>query len=269
MKNLRHLSSVILLYLLGSALLESCTSESGPDPVDCNTNPVAIQSISSSEATCGLSDGSLVITADGGTGEFMYSINGTDFQPSNSFQNLDAGNYTVTVMDNNECSASGSAIIESSSGLMITTELTSESGCDSSNGALLVDVTGGTGPYQYKLNDEPFQDNADFSGLEAGTYDVMARDVNGCEISSTVEVTRGTSLEDEVMPILMANCAISGCHDGNNNLADWSDIGSVLANASNIKTRTGNGTMPPGDDTLTNEEILAIACWVDDGAPNN
>jgi hypothetical protein len=199
----------------------------------------------------------------------MYSIDGINFQSSNTFQNLSAGNYRVTVEDINQCSASQSAIIESSSGLMITTEVTSEAGCDSNNGSLSVEVSGGTAPYEYKLNERPFQDNADFFGLEPGTQNLTVRDANGCLITATTEVTTGINLEDDVMPILTANCVESGCHDGNNNLPDWSDMEEVLANADNIKTRTGNETMPPGDRSITMEEIQTIACWVDDGARNN
>ena len=269
MNNLKQHYYSLSLLSLGIIFLGSCISESGPDPLDCNSNPVTIQSISTTEATCGIDDGTLSITANGGSGNFMYSINGTDFQASNTFQNLSAGNYTVMVMDNNDCSTSQSAIIESSSGLMITTEITSDAGCDASNGAFSVDVSGGLAPYQYKLDDGSFQNNADFSGLEAGTYELQAQDANGCIISSTVEVLNGTSLEDDVMPILTANCTDSGCHDGNNSLPDWSDKEEVLANANNIKTQTGNGSMPPGDRSITNEEILTIACWVDDGAKNN
>jgi hypothetical protein len=70
---------------LGSACWR-CSSESAPDPVDCNANPVMIESVSSMEATCGLDDGSLTISASGGSGDYMYSIDGSDFQPSATFR---------------------------------------------------------------------------------------------------------------------------------------------------------------------------------------
>ncbi|MBS0000832.1 MAG: hypothetical protein KFF73_17755 [Cyclobacteriaceae bacterium] len=259
----------LFLVCLGSILLEGCSSESEPDPVNCNANPVSIVSVSSMEATCGVDDGSLTISASGGSGDYTYSINGTDFQSSATFQNLGAGNYTVTARDVNECSASGSAIIESTSGITLTAEVTSVAGCDSNNGELSVDVSGGEAPYQYKLDDGSFQDNAVFSGLEAGSYTVFARDVNGCLVTSPVEVKHGTSLEDEVMTIITANCAISGCHDGNSGIPDWSNMNNVIANATNIKNLTGNGTMPPEGRSITDEEISTIACWVDDGAADN
>jgi hypothetical protein len=221
------------------------------------------------EATCGLEDGSLTISAAGGSGGYMYSLNGGDFQSSASFQDMGAGNYTVMVLDAKECSATGSAIIESASGLMLTVSIEMDAGCESANGQISVDVSGGTGPYEYRLDEGSFQEEALFSGLDAGSHTVMVQDVNGCLISSPVEVMNGTSLEDDVIPIITSNCAVSGCHDGNSGIPDWSDKDNVIENAANIKNLTGNGTMPPGGRSITEEEISTIACWVDDGAADN
>ena len=47
----------------------------------------------------GASDGQLEITAEGGDGSYTYSINGVDYQASNTFSGLSAGDYTVYVKD--------------------------------------------------------------------------------------------------------------------------------------------------------------------------
>jgi len=47
----------------------------------------------------GASDGQLEITAEGGDANYTYSINGTDYQVSNTFSGLSAGDYTVYVRD--------------------------------------------------------------------------------------------------------------------------------------------------------------------------
>ena len=266
-KNLNHYAH--FLSMLAMVLFVRCSSENAPDPVDCNTNPVMIESVSSTEATCGLDDGGLTISASGGSGDYMYSVNGDDFQSSAIFSDLGAGNYTVTVMDMNECSASGSAIVESAAGLMLTTMVDMVAGCETANGEVSVEVSGGDGPYQYRLDNGSFQDDPVFGGLEAGTHTIMVQDINGCLVSSEVEVDHGTSLEDEVMPIITANCAVSGCHDGNSGIPDWGVKANVIANASNIRNLTGNGTMPPAGRSITDEEIATIACWVNDGAADN
>jgi len=76
----------------------------------------------------------------------------------------------------------------------------------------------------------------------------------------------------DIQPIIVANCALSGCHDGSNpSLPDWTVFSNVQSKAQLIKFRTGNRTMPPSNAgvQLTSDEIDAISCWVDDGALNN
>ena len=80
-----------------------------------------------------------------------------------------------------------------------------------------------------------------------------------------------TTYSQVIQPIIAANCALSGCHDGGNTLPNWTIFDNVQANAQLIKTRTSNRTMPPSNASvnLTAQEIDDIACWVDSGAQNN
>lgn len=49
-------------------------------------------------------NGIITVAASGGAGEgYSYSINGSDFQNSNVFEELIAGTYTITVKDGNGC----------------------------------------------------------------------------------------------------------------------------------------------------------------------
>ena len=54
--------------------------------------------------SCSANDGSISVFASGGTPPYQYTINGgITWQNSNTFNNLNAGNYYVTVQDNNGC----------------------------------------------------------------------------------------------------------------------------------------------------------------------
>lgn len=46
---------------------------------------------------------SMTITASGGTSPYLFSLNGSAFQSSNTFSNLVAGNYQINLKDNNGC----------------------------------------------------------------------------------------------------------------------------------------------------------------------
>lgn len=69
------------------------------------TNPPAI-SLSATKTDCSsgtANDGTITVTASGGTGTLEYSIDGTNYQSSNVFTGLAPGNYTVYVRDANGC----------------------------------------------------------------------------------------------------------------------------------------------------------------------
>ena len=53
----------------------------------------------------GLSDGDILLSANGGAAGFTYSIDGNNFQTSGSFNGLSAGNFTVVYKDTNGCTA--------------------------------------------------------------------------------------------------------------------------------------------------------------------
>lgn len=254
------------IYMV-SFILYTCTSDKGPAPQDCNSNPVTIQSINSTQATCGHLDGSLKVTASGGDGNYQYSIDGVKFQPENSFNSLAAGNYSVSVKDGNNCMITGTTSVENNAGLVLSTQSTN-AGCGISGGSVTITVTGGKQPYQYGIVGQVAQNGNIISDLSGGKYSVFAEDADGCQVVETVKVMNGTSLNDDVMPILQTSCTLSGCHDGKSGLPDWNDKETVIANASLIKQKTQDGTMPKGG-TLPAKDIQIIACWVDDGAKNN
>jgi gliding motility-associated-like protein len=62
-------------------------------------------------ASCsGNPDGQLTVSSSGGNNPYSYSIDGINFQSSNIF-NLIAGNYTLTLKDNNGCLANQNLVI--------------------------------------------------------------------------------------------------------------------------------------------------------------
>lgn len=58
-----------------------------------------------------------------------------------------------------------------------------------SNAAIILDnVTGGTPPYLYSLNGEPFASTSYYTQLPAGSYDLTVQDSKGCEWSTSVSI---------------------------------------------------------------------------------
>ena len=69
-----------------------------------------------------------------------------------------------------------------------------------------------------------------------------------------------------VKPIIDNNCI--QCHGLGGNFPNLTTYNGVSANANLVKSETVSRTMPQGR-SLTNDEINAISCWVDNGALNN
>ena len=141
------------------------------------SEPSAISvSVSSAEASCnGVCDGSVSVSASGGTSPYTYTGIGT---------NLCAGNYPVTVTDANGCNAFDSATVSEPAVLSISLNATPDSG--SSNGTAAVIASGGTPPYNYLWTGG--QTTAIATGLASGTYSVTVTDAIGCSVIDSVDV---------------------------------------------------------------------------------
>jgi hypothetical protein len=254
--------------LPGVALLWACSSEPSEEMIDCNQSNLSIAVVNTTNPGCNQTNGSITVSATGGTGSYMYSIDGVNFTNTANFGNLPAGSYTLSVRDNNQCIASVGAALSSASNVSINTAV-ENAGCGTTDGSISVTATGGAIPYMYRINEEAFQSGSTFTNLANGSFTVTVRDDNGCEAVENVVVTSGLSLASDIKPIIEANCATSGCHVGAG-LPDFRNSATIVANASNIRLNTQNKTMPPpGSGTLTDEQIQKIACWVNDGALNN
>ena len=142
---------------------------------------------SATNATCGSSNGSISVTASGGTAPYSYSLDGINFQSSNTFSNLSANSYTVTVKDANGCTNTASATVANIGGPTATTSATNAT-CGSSNGSISVTATGGTAPYSYSLDGINYQSSNTFSNLTANNYTVTVKDANGCTNTASATV---------------------------------------------------------------------------------
>ncbi len=179
----------IKLYTQGGCFVDSMITQL---TVDGPTITIA-----STDENCGAADGSITVTATGGTTPYQYSIdNGVTFQAGNTFNGLGAGTYDVVVEDANGCTATGTATINSLGGPTINISSTDES-CIGNDGTITITATGGQSPYQYSIdNGVTFQASGSFTGLPAGTYDIVVEDGNGCQAvgTATINTTAGPTI---------------------------------------------------------------------------
>ncbi|MFT7612140.1 MAG: hypothetical protein ACI9J3_001089, partial [Parvicellaceae bacterium] len=151
------------------------------------TNPpaVSIDNIVTVDPTCnGDTDGSIIITASGGTGALSYSIdNGVTFQASNSFTGLPAASYDLVVEDATGCQALTTVVLTDPPAVNIDNVATVDPTCNGdTDGTIVITASGGTGTLTYSIdNGVTFQASNSFTGLPAASYDLVVEDATGCQ----------------------------------------------------------------------------------------
>lgn len=155
------------------------------------TEPTAVSATASSTplSCSGFADGSLSVSASGGTPGYTYMWNNGGFTPTMS--NITFGNYTCTVTDVNGCTTTANTTITQPS--PITTSFSSTTiACNGGTGSLTASATGGTPGYTYVWSNGPATDIN--SGIAAGTYTVTVTDNNGCTQVDSIALTQPAAL---------------------------------------------------------------------------
>jgi gliding motility-associated-like protein len=147
--------------------------------------PLAITPAEQAALCNGQSNGHILVAATGGTAPYQYSIDGINYQSSNSF-NAGAGSYTVYVKDNNNCIKSQSVVVTEPQILTATAAVTNST-CAGNDGTITVSSNGGAGNYQYSLNGTTFQGSNVFH-VGPGNYTIIIKDANGCTTTRNASV---------------------------------------------------------------------------------
>lgn len=193
----------------------------------------------------GGNDGSATVNAQGGMPSYFYSwSNGGSGATQN---NLAAGMYTVTVEDQNFCTATVNVVIGEPSLLTLTVESTTNIDCNGNQtGSATVSAAGGTPAYTYNWSNGGNGDTQ--NNLGAGMYGVTVTDDNGC--TNTVSITL---TEPDV---LIANASATpessaGANDGTataNPTGGTPDYSYVWSNSATTQMITD---LAPGNYTVT------------------
>jgi hypothetical protein len=272
---MRSKSEFIVFCYLTAAFVSSCTNNDVNKKIDCTTSDLAVALVSKTDVVgCKAITGSITVNATGGKAPYDYSLNGGVYTTKNEFLNLGAGSYNVKAKDANNCDRSIQIeITASGSTLSANAQVVQNNKCNQPNGSATITASGGKPPYLYLVGTGGFSSTNAFTNLKEGIYNAIVKDAEDCQKSISITIPRGLTgvgYSNEIQPLLSTTCNFASCHGAGTGSRDWTTFANVKASASNIKSRTGNGSMPIGSGPkLTQQQINLIACWVDDGAPNN
>lgn len=156
--------------------------------------------VPASTSCSGATNGSITVTATSGTGPYTFSLDGGAQVAGVSpyiFNNLAAGNHTVTVTDIPTGCVTNVIPVTIDAGPVITTTASkTDVLCNGGNtGTITVAQPAvGSAPFEYSLDGTNWQTSNFFSGLAAGTYTVYYRELNGCQNSLSITVTEPPTL---------------------------------------------------------------------------
>ncbi|MFZ6011709.1 MAG: hypothetical protein ACOYXT_15305 [Bacteroidota bacterium] len=258
-----------LIFIL--FVFPSCVYHDLPVEINCDTFGLSLTADVITDATsCHIADGQISVVAQGGVEPYQFSLNGAEWQVDPHFENIPSNLYTVAVKDKNGCIALVDSIFVGAKTFQVKFDTTPDALCLDSDGTVNINVQETNGPYSFAIDNGAFTSNASFSHVSAGKHFVSIQDKDGCVVISPVTIPRGntgTSWQNDILPIMVSSCATSGCHDGISRL-DWRVYSEVKKYADVIKEKTQDRSMP-FNGPLPQNKIDLIACWVDDGAPEN
>lgn len=142
----------------------------------------------------GYADGTVDASATGGTIPYTYTWNPTQTNTAN-IADLTAGDYSITVTDENGCMATAMTTIIEPAPVNIDSITSTDNVCfGGSAGALTVYPSGGSPPFQYSTDGVNFQDSPTLTNLPSGTVTVTIRDAMDCDFSTEAGISQPIEL---------------------------------------------------------------------------
>lgn len=152
-----------------------------------NNPPVLSVSVASLQTSCNACGGAATVTPSGGVPGYTVSWanSGGAVGTGSTISGLCVGNYTATVTDANNCTATTTAQIVQTVTVSVVTGGTGIQCFGACTGSAVANPVGGTGTYNYTWSPGG-QTTQTAVNLCAGTFIVLAQDGNGCSNTGTV-----------------------------------------------------------------------------------
>jgi subtilisin-like proprotein convertase family protein len=166
-------------------------------------NLIVSAGFSITDASCSnTADGSLtVVSVEGGEAPYTYQLGTGAVQDTPVFENLSAGNYTLTIAD-----ANGNLL--QTSGLLVGAPAPLTLSAETTLSDLALSAEGGTPPYTYSIDGgTTFGNDFTFAGLPNGVYALVVQDANGCTVAGQATINIITSAAVLAMEVSCAGAA--------------------------------------------------------------
>ena len=199
----------------------------------------------------GMSDATIEVSnAMGGSGSLEFYLLGSPETVSSNtvFPDLGPGAYSVVAIDENGCSGMSFATsVNNPTEVHVQILNHSPASCaDIADGIITCAAWGGAAPETLVLSIDGVSVTSPIS-VTAGTFSVIATDINGCIASSDEYVNSPVVIGPDVIDINASSNPVA-CTDDTNGSISWAPVGGV-----------GNFTVMVGDSVLMGSSMVDLA----------
>lgn len=163
-------------------------------PLAFDGNPVVTNVVCRGDST-----GAIDVAVTGGSGNYTFEWSYQN-ATSEDLMNLPAGVYFLTVRDTEtgESISDQFTVTEPANGLALTADITDATCQGTTDGAISVNVTGGSAPLNLVWQGDLPDGTTNQSNLDPGNYALTVVDADGCRIDTTLEVgqTDGINIDN-------------------------------------------------------------------------
>lgn len=168
----------------------------------------------------------------------------------NMIVNLEAGDYSVTVMDANDCMTTETFAVSEPDAISISIATSNESTLGTEDGTMSSSVEGGTGPYSYLWSNGDATE--DLMDLAPGEYCLIVTDANDCTMEMCAEVLAGDDpCIDFTLNIISNDVLCFGESTGSIQVMTEGGLEPLTYNWSNMSTDSGIQDLAAGDYEVT------------------
>ncbi len=148
------------------------------------------------ERCAGANDGTATVTVTNGTAPLTYTWNPAETSQA-TVTNLSPGDYSVTVLDNDNCSTIAAVTIAPGDTLVWVDSLTM-SDCGLDNGKIDITITEGHAPYTFMWSNGSSLE--DLTAVGQGSYQLQIQDSSGCGYAGTFNIQYLNNLNVNASP---------------------------------------------------------------------
>lgn len=183
-------SGVYTVTLANGTISDLCGNALTPGtaiPTNFNFSGITFSDAITTPSLCYAPTGSASVTVNGGTTPLTFTWNPAGGPNASTWNNINGGNYSLTVTDANGCSNTQDFVVPTLYDFTINTTQTPDT-CNKGAGSANVNVAGTSGPFNVVWPHDGSITNQVFGLYGDSTYIVSVSDANGCVLSDTLEI---------------------------------------------------------------------------------